>query len=231
MEGISALEKAEREISELLKTASGEKIDICYEIYNKIVSYPGNEPDLLRFFMEESEQIVSNENRPVEVIFLEEERTEYISNYGETIDEILENLIKEELEENIFYKELWNSIDTNIFNSSKLRAFAVYFIWIDMRMPYFKLESGIQMSGEEYRKIRKSIIKEIQRARFIISAPMNQKTERASRLVNMLDSIKDDKTKSVLMTQILLLYGQAYIINEIIKEGGKIVCDEQIPSD
>lgn len=231
MESFSTLEKAKREISELLKTASGEKIDICYEVYNKIVSYPGNEPDLLCFFMEESEQIDSNEKRPVEVIFSEEEKHEYMNNYGETIDDILEILIKKDLKENLFYKELWNSINTNIFDSSKLRAFAVYFIWIDMRMPYFKLEDGIHMSGQEYREIRKSIMKDIQRARFIMSVPMNQKTERASRLVHILDSIKDDKTKAVLMTQILLLYGQTYIINEIIKEGGKIVYDIQTPSD
>lgn len=231
MQSFSRVEKSKRDIFELLKTASGEKIDICYEVYSKITSCPGNEPELLCFFMEQSEQIDSNEEQSVEVIFSEEEKHQYISRYGKIIDGILEILIGKDLKEDIFYQELWNSINTNIFDSPKLRAFAVYFIWIDMRMPYFKLEPGIKMSGDEYREIRKSIVRDIQRARFIMSIPMDQKTERASRLVHMLDLVEDENKKAVLMTQILLLYGQTHIINDIIKAGGKIVYDEETPSE
>lgn len=227
------VEPAKHDISELLKTVSGSKMDICHEVYKKIASYPGNEPELLRFFFEQSEQIESNEECPVEVIFSEEEKKEYINgNYGKMIDEALEILIKKGLKKEQFYEKLWKDIITNaLLDSSKLRAFAVYFIWIDMRIPYFELEEGIKMSGDEYRDIRNDILEEIKRARFILSVPVEQKTERASRLVKMLESIEDEKKKAVLMTQILLIHEQTVGLSAFINNGGRIVYDEQTPSD
>lgn len=203
------LEDARKGIDEILKTATGEKINICYQIYQEIIQYRGNEPELLCYFFENSEQIESNGLNCVENVIENEKRLEYIDKYGQVVDEIIECLLKKNYTKEEFYKNLWNEISENeVLSNINMQVFAIYYVWIDVRIPYFELTPGIKMSGDEYRRIRKKILKEIQQARFILSIPVDQKTERASRLVALLDSLGSEEERTVLMAQILLLWQQ-----------------------
>lgn len=203
------LEDARKGIDEILKTMTGDKINICYQIYQEIIQHQGNEPELLCYFFENSEQIESDGSNWAENIIENEKKYEYIDEYGQVIDGILECLLKKNYQKEVFYKKLWEAISENpLLDSINIQVFAIYYIWIDVRIPYFELDPGIKMSGDEYREIRRKIIKKIQKARFILSVPVEQKTERASRLAALVDSLESEKERAVLMAQILLLWEQ-----------------------
>ncbi len=196
----------QQNILTILQTASGSRVDIAYAIYNQIVCSGNRKAENLAFFLEHSENVESSNETHIEKVYSEEDKYQYIKDYGKVIDGTLEALIKKNYEKEKFYDELWLFIEENpLLDSEKLKAFALYYIWIDARVPYFKLDAGIKMPNDEYIKIRKNMLNDIKKARFILNCPTAQKTERASRLVKMLDNLSEEKEKAVFMAQILKL--------------------------
>ena len=200
-------EQACDQILGLIGTAKGQWPDIAYYVYKVIVTVPGREPDLVKFVFETFEQIESSEEDLVDKIFTEEEIDDYENIYGKNIDGMLEALLKKGFSHEEFYQKLWKGIQENpILQGEKEKAFAFFYVWIDVKMPYFELEPGLAMSNNEYINIKKEIAEEIKRVRFVLNVPTKQRTEQASRLVKMLEQLQDERQKAVLMAQILNLH-------------------------
>lgn len=207
----SLFEKAKCDIIEKLKTLDGNQMDVCYQICEVITSVKGKEVELLRFFYENAEMIEKSGAIEVEKVFSEDDYEIYESRYGKMINGILEATLQKGLSEEEFYRTLWNEIsESSVLEDKKAKVFAVFYIWIDVRIPYFKLESGIQMEDEEFFEITLKRLKDIKKIRFIMSTKMEQKTERASLLIKVLDSIENEREKSVLMAQIMAMSGKYY---------------------
>lgn len=221
------IENSRQNIIDILKKSSGDKEDIAYLIYNEISSLEYGGADVLNFFLENSEEIESSEEKRVEKIFSEEDKYQYTATYGKIIDGALEILLKKGLSKKQFYIELWDFIERNpILEDNKLKAFALFYIWIDVRIPYFEIEPGIKMGNDEYAEITKKLFEKLKKVRFILNAPTEQKTERASRLIKLLDEVKSEREKVVLMAQILSLSDKSeMIISKLIREG--IIEDEK----
>lgn len=148
---------AKQTIMKKLKTLEGKQIDVCYQIYKVITSIKGKEPELLRFFYENSEMIEVNHEEIAESIFSDEEEIKLESCYGTLVNGMLEVALKKKLAVDEFYRYLWNAIAENsMLGEEKEKAFAVYYIWLDMRVPYFELESGIQMENDVFAEVVKN---------------------------------------------------------------------------
>lgn len=200
------LEDVEREIKVKIMTLIGERLDICYQIYQLITSVKGQESKLLRFFYENSEMIDSSDEVMAEVVFSDAERKTLEKSYGKMIDGVLEAILRKQYPIEQFYDELWKAIDENpLFKDEKTKVFAMYYIWIDSRVPYFQLDSGMKMGNMEFAEITRKKLEDIKKIRFILTAPMEQKTERASLLLKMLEECREEKEKTVLMVQILAI--------------------------
>ena len=72
------------------------------------------------------------------------------------------------------------------FPSEASKIFAFYYIIMDSRVPYFELKQGYEMSNESYRRLRLKHATTLKRVRYILNADFNQKTERASLLLDEL---------------------------------------------
>ena len=98
----------------------------------------------------------------------------------------------------------WDFIENGtILSEKKEKAFALYYIWIDVRIPYFELPPGLKMENEVYQDMLDKLKPMIRKARFILFTPTDQKTERASRILKVLDELEDESEKAVLMAQVL----------------------------
>lgn len=200
------VEEVKSAIIDTLKTLEGERIDVCYRVYELITSIEGKAPELLRFFYENSEMLDSSEAVRAESVISDEERRTLEEDYGKLINSTLEAIIRKKLTVDEFYRTLWKTIDENpIFEDEKTKAFAVYFIWIDARVPYYQLEPGMKMSNDDFFEIIRKKLDDIKKIRFILTAPMEQRTERASILLKLLNDCNDEKEKTVLMAQILAI--------------------------
>ena len=59
------------------------------------------------------------------------------------------------------------------------------------------------MENEVYQDMLDKLKPMIRKARFILFTPTDQKTERASRILKVLDELGDESEKAVLMAQVL----------------------------
>ena len=177
----------------------------------------------MALFFEISEEIESNNKKHAEKVFSEEEKYQLTLTYGKMIDGALEALLRRGLSKADFYGELWSFInESKMLSDKKLKAFTLYYLWIDVRLPYFELEDGIKMSNEDFIDISKNLTEEIKRIRFILNTPTDQKTERASRLVNMIENLVSQEEKTVLMAHILRLNDKSDIIfSRMFPDGSK----------
>ncbi len=215
-------------ITELLQTSSGDQTDLAYAVYELIEQSEHFKPELFMFFIETSEDLDTSEEKRIEKIFSEEEKYQYARDYGKIIDGTLEALLKKHYEKEKFYQELWNFIEENpLLDTKKLKAFALFYIWVDIRLPYYVLDDGIKMSDDDYQDICQKLSEDIKKARFILHVPTEQKTERASRIVKLLESLQDDKEKAVLMAHILKLSDHSdMILNRLAIRAEKLSKNE-----
>lgn len=208
MSGKNVFEEAKREIIEKLKILDGEQINVCYQIYKTIISVQGREAELLRFLYENSEMIEATDNVSVEKIFSEDEERKLALHYEKLVKGILETMLQKKYAVDEFYQSLWNAIAENpMIEDEKAKVYAVYNIWTDPRIPYFELEQGIQMENEEFAEIIYERLEDIKKIRFIMTTPLEQRTERASLLLKVLDDIKDERERAVLMVQLMVMCG------------------------
>lgn len=213
-----SLEETKDHILNILKEVSGSRADIAYEIYGMIARCSGHEAEALAFFYEYSEDIESSEEHRIEKVFSEEDKYQFTSQYGKMIDGFLEALLRENLPGNTFYAKLWEFINNDgLLVEKKQKAFALYYIWIDVRIPYYQLQEGIKMSNEDYQAYNKDLKETIKKARFILFTPTAQKTERASRLLDLLDEVDDKREKAVLMSHILRMNNRNDVLARLLR--------------
>lgn len=141
--------------------------------------------------------------------------------YGEAVDATLlaytRKGLLEDWDREQFYKHLWEFISTNImWSSMEEKAFALYYIAIDPRTPYYNVGTGLKMSGDDYSKIQDEIFEAIREFRYIIALELPQRTEEASLILNLINRMKTEEQKTVLLSRIIAYYTDR--INRIINQ-------------
>lgn len=141
--------------------------------------------------------------------------------YGEAVDSALIAYTRKGLMEGWnreeFYDYLWEFISTNImWSSMEEKAFALYYIAIDARTPYYNVGIGLKMSDDDYSEIQDEIFEAIREFRFIIALDFPQRTEEASLILNILNHLSTEEQKIVLLSRIIGYYKDR--INDIINQ-------------
>ncbi len=194
------------QLNEFLANVKGERVDIAASVYFMLAKEE-DAGSKLRYFLENADEIESSESMQVEKYFLPAQIGDLREKCSGLVNETLGKLIKENLDENDFYCRLWEKgiQENTMLEEESQKIFALYYIWRDDRIPYFKLEEGMKMSNEDFREISLSRQEQIEKAIFIISNEFSQRTEKASLLNHVLEDCETEKEKAVLMAQILNL--------------------------
>lgn len=198
-------------ILQLLSSFNGEFIDCCYTICNwcdekeydfKQQSY------CLEVLCNNYGKIKSTETEVIKSYISKEKNEELTKNYGKFVDEILNTNLHKAYHNGYsseeFYETLWIGLcNSGIIASIIERAFAMYYIAIDRKVPYFYLKKGVLMSNEDYQRCLLENDITIQKIRFILYSDFSQKTEEASLIIDELIDAKSYEDQIILMTSIL----------------------------
>ena len=221
-----------KKIEWLLKTLKGEQVDICAEIYRCIISAPENQAELFQFFLEISEDIDSAGDEEARQVFTRGECLDYRDRYGKIVDGILEKILLQRKKANEFYEELWKLINSeDFFDTEKSRIFALYYVWIDARIPYYELKDGLSIDKETYVATAQKISEKIRHARFILCCGLKKWTQVSSLLCELLDETENEIEKAVLLATIMQLYNHMFGDGELLDESGKEKETEEEPAD
>lgn len=192
-----------QELEKFLQTCSGHLLDICYSLYKILDSHKDYAALGLRFFLTRYEDIDTDKSRPVNPVFKVAQLESLEKTYGDVINKFIDDKAKIRMPIDKFYVLLWDEIQNGgKFTSEEERAYAIYLALRNPRIPYFDLEDGLQMSDEVYANIYRENIESVQKIRYILATRFNQKTQRASLLLNVLDTISNE-SKAVVFNSII----------------------------
>lgn len=202
------------ELDGILENVKGGSINTFMEVYDLIDKQ--EQPGLaLRIFLEKADSLeeVDEEDDPTELDLMQFEYR-----CGTLVEGILDNLICERPGEDDFYCALWTAIqESQYFEQKKEKAYALYEVWTDGRIPYYKIEEGIRMNDEEFREIGIRNIDKISKIIFILNSKFAQKTERSSQIIRVLDSLESEKDKAVILAQIMAMVDKRAYLRGIHK--------------
>ena len=193
------------QIDNILTTSKSDLLNLSWYVYGMIKSSDTPEIELRYFYETYYDSIDSSEENILETHFSEEDSKHLEVQFGKLIDAMLDNTQSRNLPDNEFYATLWNQIiNCSYFITDDQRAFALYYIWIDKRIPYYHLSDGMHMSNEAYRKNTEELIDEIKKMRYILNASyLSQKTERASLVLDILEKVNTKEKQVVLLSQLI----------------------------
>ena len=191
------------EITKLLEAFDGELYDLCFELIEK----SDNKVEAFEYTCRNLLELPQNKEIEIKQYFSSEEIVEYKSLYSDSVDGILNSVIKRcdyglaKPEE--FYQILWRSY-CSIFSSDKELAFAFYYTLIDKRIPYQYLGKPLSMENKRFMELIEANQENLQKIEYIRMSGYKQRTETASLLLHCLDGITDYESKVVVLAQALV---------------------------
>ena len=199
----------EKDVKELLCSYRGELIDCCLYFYNRIKqeSYE-HQVSCFQVLCEEYGSVKSNETVILEKAIRKSELDILTDQYGEYVNEVLNSLLKKSYNNGYrsreFYHNLWAAfINGGIITSEKEYAFAIYYVIIDRKIPYFVLEQGLRMDNQMFENYMIEIREVVAKLRFILNHGFAQKTEEASLIVRELTKLETFEEQVIAMVAVL----------------------------
>lgn len=202
------IDKLKIEIYNFLARVDGSSIDKCYGIYSRIVKGEtlDEQAELFKYVCETYGTKRSTKELKIEPTIDDIERDALEKRLGKYVNGLLDNFLRRNIEEYDFYHGLWEAIscDKLVLENEKDKVFALYYILIDSRIPYFRLGTSIEMSTEQLNEYLRNLTPYRQKIRFILSVPIPSKTERAGYLLEVLDEFqKSPNERAALMVYLM----------------------------
>lgn len=193
-----------QEVEIFLRSCSGHVLDICYSLFKILENYEHDASSGLKFFLSRYEDIDTDKSRPVGSIFKIAQVEILEQKFGDVINKFIDEKAESKVQTDLFYFSLWDEIlNGSQFISEEEKAFAIYLALRNPRIPFFNLEDGLQMSDETYAQTFRENLESVQKIRYIVGTRFDQKTQQASLLLDVLDSISDQEVKAVVFTAII----------------------------
>ncbi len=207
-----AFDELQSRVDVVLTQGKGDKINVCYVLFEILERCPDNSrTHLLKYLAGVFGEVESSEELDIDQ-YMEDE---YISEnevhslkrkYGEVVDSMLKVLISENPPEDKFYEELWNLVNNPLLEGKKSKVFALYWVLIDKRIPYFHLDRGQRMANQDFAAIYAKIQRSRAKVRFILSLDFDQRTEEADLVLREILKLEGDE-RLVLMVDVIRQLG------------------------
>lgn len=112
--------------------------------------------------------------------------------------QIIKELIFQDVSAETFYMEIWKRIsDKLLVSDSYQKAFFLYRMWMDPRVPYYQLGLGHVMSKETYGECVKQVMLPYRKMLFAMNAGYPRRTQRISILMQIAEEIPDYEQRLV----------------------------------
>ena len=121
-----------------------------------------------------------------------------VEKIGDLGNRVVINLVKQGLPEDEFYANLWEKIgDTALLPDREAQIAFLGSLWMDAHIPYYQIGEGCMMDEEEFARIKAKIWPTMKKAFFIMTAPLKQRTQRMSLLMELAEGLADDRERAV----------------------------------
>lgn len=186
----------------------GNDLDVSEVLLSEIEKSPGAErAALLRALCEHWDLRRRDECvEEVPIKYTDQQLEDLKNRFGRVVDGMLEALVQMKMAEEEFYCRLYSDVVSSPFLSGEgARAFALYWILVDKKIPYFRVDiaHATRMPDAEYRRVMKLLNKHRAKVRFVQQLKLEQRTQVADLVLEVFDSLTDRRERVVLMSAIL----------------------------
>lgn len=200
----------EEKIKELCSSASAD-INLCRVAYTVIDNAPEEEKAaLLEAFIIGYRNTPTDHSLDLPRFMNDKQKDLMLKKYGRQVDKRMMALQDMELPEKDFYDKLWRYLSTTPFLPTiEARVIGLYNCVIDKRLPYYAINrsAALSMDQENFEALIASIgEKNLSRMEFILNTDFDQKTEQASLIVAMMDSLKTFEERTVFLARVIAHY-------------------------
>lgn len=168
--------------------------DICKACMNWLMEDTDTAQEGFRFFLTELQFPRYAEDEISDELF-DVAEDEIDSDTQNRLDEmecqIVKELIFQNVSEDIFYKEVWKRLsDTLLVSDEYQRAYFLYRLWMDLRIPYYQLGLGTIIDSETYAQCVKRVEIPYKKMLFAMNAGYPKKTQKVSVIMEIADEIQ-----------------------------------------
>jgi len=196
--------KKKKKIVDCLQMSHSSWQNLCNDLAGIMSDMDTNKESLFQWILVNYERYLSDTQIPVTEEQDNETWKTLLNKYSDLIKGLLHALLIDNLPEDVFYQAVWDRIQKEDLLAEKDGlSVLLYVLMTSLYIPYFQLPEGIKMEDSEYRGLSEKHSQEIRRILFALVAPLAQKTERASILLNLLQNCADEKERAVMMSFII----------------------------
>ena len=143
--GTTSLENSKKAVLNFLQNVDGQPFDVCDVLFKMVsASDTSQQAELFQYVCEIFGTIKSNEKSPISISEYSAQKDRLEEQYGDIVNSIIKTFGQQNSEEIVFYRSLWSIINSPLlFDTEAKKVFAFYFVLIDKRIPYFKIDDGL----------------------------------------------------------------------------------------
>ena len=198
-----------RLIDQLLKNKTGDALNICAEAYD-IITASADSSAAFKYFCIAEFSDQSAEKEPVIQRFTKDQQKDLIERKGALVDGFFDAILQENYEEDQFYTVLWNKIETeSLLPGDEDKIFALYYIWIDNRIPYFRLGQRLSIPDSEIDSYFNKLKANFRKARFIICLKNESMIAKASYILDIANELNDHIDQAVFLACAFVIFLQS----------------------
>lgn len=216
-------------IQEFIKKCGGNPWDVCTYFYSYYIKDKDNREalDNLIIFLNSEES--SDDSIVIEEFHPKEQYESALNEVFKFMNNVVNNLVTANPDEREFYLSLLEKInDDTIFETDIKKSLAIMSLKASVKIPYYKLDEGLKLGEDDYRKLIDDNLTAVRKSLFIVNSGLEQNTEVASLLLNLIKEQKSDKVKAVILANVLSFFNYRYqklylsFIEERKKNSGKV---------
>ena len=201
--------KLEKEIRSLLQLGRGNALSITWVLYGLIESSPHSDRARLlaiaadifgRLDRDESRSRIAVTDPPGDILA---NQASLRRRYADLVDAALTSYIDRNASAEEFYESMWTFIESSILEDKNAKVFALYWMMLDRRIPYYQIDPGLRMDPGVFRDRTLSLRDPIGKLRFLLARDFEQRTELAGAVLTHIEAFDDRVDRIVLVSQLI----------------------------
>jgi hypothetical protein len=179
------------QVDNTLGLTAGDSANLAYALFRLLdAADEEDRPVLLRYITERWDLRSSSGEVRLPQLINSNELDDLKQSYGPIVDSSLKMMAAANPPADEFYDQLYELIHNPIFKDEKTQAFALYWLLIDNRIPYFQLEQGLRLSDDDWRRLSEKVQPEKAKLNFILAIDFEQRSEEADLILRELDRLQ-----------------------------------------
>lgn len=187
-------------------------LNLSANVYCQIASAPKDEQsELLEHFLKEVKKHKSDKSQSLPKYISGDALERLRAEFEEKGDAFFLQLRQQNPSVPEFYRKLWEYISSAPeLPSNEARVFALHNMAVDSRIPYQQMgwDKLVSMENDRFQKINSALESKgvTDKLEYILEYPLDQKTERAGLVINLLDALPSIELKAVLLARVISFF-------------------------